>query len=200
MFDGRVDDAYVADRRTGSEVHDWIDLDAHWYVAMYKVVRRLVSECVAGAGATRDEREAFAAAFARLVQVDVALVVTALTDLRRHRVETMADEQTRFLAETGTVLDALAARDRRPRMTSQFLEEPTGVECGGRGRASDAGRGFAVVAAVADASAYDAGRRRDSAASGAGASTTRTDRARRARTERLTGASPDAGEQLGRDT
>ena len=120
MFDGRIDDAYLTYRRVVGEVHDRIDLESNWYVAMYEVVRRLVAEFVAEAGATRDERDAFAASFARLVQFDIALVVTALTDSRRRRIEAMADEQTRFLTEAGTVLEALAARDLRPRVTAQY--------------------------------------------------------------------------------
>ena len=117
MFGGVVDDAYVAYRRRVGDVHDRIDLDSDWYVAMYEVIRRVLDETVAAAGATPEERRAFAAALGRLVQLDIALVLTALTDSRRARTDAMLDQSTRFAAEAVEVLGRLARRGLTARVS-----------------------------------------------------------------------------------
>ncbi len=88
MFDGVVDDAYAAYRTRVGQVHDQIDLDSNWYVAMYEVIRRVLNEAVAAAGASPDEARDFGAALARLVQLDLALAVTAPTGARSSRCTT----------------------------------------------------------------------------------------------------------------
>ena len=86
MFGGRVDDQYLEYRKQVGRVHDRIDLDSNWYVAMYEVIRRVVEEGVAEAGASDVELVRFTKAFSKLIQVDIALVITALTDSRRAQI------------------------------------------------------------------------------------------------------------------
>ncbi|MDF1505412.1 globin-coupled sensor protein [Roseisolibacter sp. H3M3-2] len=120
MFEGKVDDAYVMYRRKVGEVHDRIDLDSNWYVAMYEVIRRVLVASVAKTGASAADRQRFAEALSRLIQLDIALVITALTDSRRARIEAMAGEQARFLGEAGTVLTALGGRDLTQRVQGSY--------------------------------------------------------------------------------
>ena len=121
MLAGEVDDTYLGYRRKVGQVHDRIDLESNWFVAMYEVIRRHMLDAVKTAGATRGEYEAFAAAFERLLSVDIAVVVTALTDSRRDRLEeALKGEAMRFLAEVSTGLQQLAARDLTVRITGAY--------------------------------------------------------------------------------
>jgi methyl-accepting chemotaxis protein len=120
MFDGRIDDAYAAYRRRVGQVHDQIDLDSNWYVAMYEVIRRVLNEAVAAAGAAPEERRVFEAALSRLIQLDIAMVVTALTDSRRAKIEGMLDQSTRFVTEAGDVLGRMSQRDLTRRMEGTY--------------------------------------------------------------------------------
>ena len=124
MLDASVDDRYLEYRRKVGQVHDRIDLESNWFVAMYEVIRRHMLDAVRGAGATTEEYEAFADAFNRLLGVDIAIVVTALTDSRRARLEeALKGEAMRFLESIGTALDRLAARDLTVRIDGEFHGE-----------------------------------------------------------------------------
>ena len=83
LFQGRIDDPYVEYRIRVGQVHDRIDLESNWYVAMYEVMRKVLVELVQEAGATPKELSRFMVALTRLLQVDIALVVTALADSRQ---------------------------------------------------------------------------------------------------------------------
>jgi methyl-accepting chemotaxis protein len=111
MFTGIIDDAYVAGRRHVGGVHDRIDLDTNWYVGMYEVIRRVLDEAVIAAGATELEQRRFASALSRLIQVDIGLVVTALTDSRRSRIEAQAATAEVFVQTLGATLERVAERD-----------------------------------------------------------------------------------------
>jgi methyl-accepting chemotaxis protein len=87
FFTGRVDDDYVTARRHVGRVHDRIDLDSSWYVAMYRVLRTGFLSAVQHGGASEVERQLFADAFDRITTVDMGLVVTSLTTSRAERVE-----------------------------------------------------------------------------------------------------------------
>ena len=128
MFDGRVDDGYVAYRRKVGQVHDRIDLDSNWYVAMYEVIREHMVAAVRTAGASPAELDAFRAAFSRLLQADIAVVVTALTDSRRDRIEAIAGTAQRLLDELSRVLDALAARDLTTRVHGTWEGENARIQ------------------------------------------------------------------------
>ncbi|MBD3166836.1 hypothetical protein GF324_09570 [bacterium] len=93
MFDGRIDDEYVSYRRRVGQIHDHIDLDSNWYVAMYEVMRDVIYNAVKESGANTAELERFRAALNRLFQVDIALVITALTDSRREKIEGLRRKQ-----------------------------------------------------------------------------------------------------------
>lgn len=127
MFDGKIDDAYVRMRVHVGHVHDKIDLDSNWYVAMYEIIRTVLVDAVRKAGANRDEVEAFQNSLQRLIQVDIAIVLTALTDSRRGQIEELNQENMRkfeeakqFLNEEARVLEKVSARDLTDRMTGDF--------------------------------------------------------------------------------
>jgi len=119
MFQGVLDDAYVGYRRHVGLVHDRIDLDSNWYVGMYDVIRRVLDEAVNAAGATERERWTFSLSLSRLIQVDIALVITALTDSRRERIETEHRSAGEFVAAVGSVLARVADRDLTARITGE---------------------------------------------------------------------------------
>lgn len=123
MFSGIIDDHYVAYRRRVGKVHDDIDLDSAWYVAMYEIIRLVAVDAVRKAGARRRDVARFSDAFGRLIQADIAMVITAFTDSRREKLESARaealeahDQAVRFLTSLGGVLDALAARDLTARL------------------------------------------------------------------------------------
>ncbi len=91
MLTGRIDDGYVAVRRHVGKLHDDIDLDSNWYVAMYEVIRRHLSEAVRVV-AHPEQSRAFDAALGRVIQLDLGLVLTALTDSRASKLESARRE------------------------------------------------------------------------------------------------------------
>ncbi len=130
MFDGRIDDAWISLRVRVGAVHDDVDLDPSWYGAMYELIREHVTRAVALAGAGAEERAAFAAAFQRLIGVDMALCISALMTSRRSRLETAqasADSRAKvsqaFVDQLGEVAKRMAARDltvRLPAAADEF--------------------------------------------------------------------------------
>ena len=120
MFQGRIDDTYIAYRRHVGLAHDRIDLESNWYVAMYEVIRRVLDEAVTAAGATPAERREFSEALSRLIQVDIALVVTALTDSRRDRIVAEHREAASFVDAMGTALGRVAERDLTARVAGEI--------------------------------------------------------------------------------
>jgi len=87
MFDGRVDDEYVEYRHRVGVQHERIDLDADWYVAMYDIIREHMVDAVREAGATVEEERRFREALDRLIQADIGLVVSKLTEERTERLQ-----------------------------------------------------------------------------------------------------------------
>ncbi|MBL0937998.1 MAG: hypothetical protein IBJ03_03830 [Gemmatimonadaceae bacterium] len=123
MFTGKIDDKYVEYRRHVGQVHERIDLDSNWYVAMYEVIREHMLAAVADAGATVAEYRRFQRAFDRLLQADIAIVITALTNARQERVETLLKgEAMRFLGEISDALARLAEGDLTVRITGTYTE------------------------------------------------------------------------------
>ena len=51
MFSGRIDDAYLAYRQQVGVVHERIDLDTSYYLAMFEVIQQHCEETVRAAGA-----------------------------------------------------------------------------------------------------------------------------------------------------
>lgn len=86
MFEGRVDDAYLAYRRRVGETHDRIDLDITYYLGMYEVIRQQCVGAIQDYGADPDERAEFQDAFFRLCLADMAMCMEAFTESRRNRV------------------------------------------------------------------------------------------------------------------
>jgi methyl-accepting chemotaxis protein len=126
MFEGRIDDEYLEYRRRVGKVHDVINLDANWYVAMYEVIRRVLTEAVAGAGATREDLEAFRVALSRIIQLDIGLVIAALMDSRVDKAESLnkaesSEREVRgFLGDVLGVLERVAAKDLTARMEGDY--------------------------------------------------------------------------------
>jgi methyl-accepting chemotaxis protein len=121
MFTGTLDDGYVEYRRVVGRVHERIDLDSNWYVAMYEVIREHMLLAVRTSGAPPQEVTRFQRAFDRLLQVDIAVVITALTNSRQHRVEELLrGESVRFLDALSGSLGSLASGDLTTRVAGQF--------------------------------------------------------------------------------
>ena len=127
MFTGVIDDRYIAHRRKVGAIHDDIELESNWFVGMYEVIRREAIAAVAKAGASSAELARFTQAFTRLLNLDIALVVTALTDARRIKIEAMHVDDVRaerdaafaFLDEADRVLTGLARGDVTDRVTGR---------------------------------------------------------------------------------
>ena len=120
MFAGRVDDAYVGSRRAAGEAQDRLGLEPHWAIALYEVLRRALGDAVAAAGASDADQRRVGQALARLIQLDVALVVGASAAASRRRLEASTAEQARFLGEAGAVLTALGGRDLTQRVAGRY--------------------------------------------------------------------------------
>jgi methyl-accepting chemotaxis protein len=94
---------------------------------MYNVIRLSALTAVRNAGARPADVKAFADAFSKIVQLDIALVFTALSASRQRKLDTAHSETkaehekaARFLGEIGEMLDALAAKDLSRRMTRRY--------------------------------------------------------------------------------
>ncbi len=128
MFAGIVDDRYVTHRRKVGGIHDDIELESNWFVGMYEVIRREAIVAVEKAGASPRELRQFTDAFTRLLNLDIALVVTALTESRRQKIEAMnvdtvreeRDTAFRFLDEADRVLGAMARHDLTERVHGSY--------------------------------------------------------------------------------
>ncbi|MCU0617853.1 MAG: protoglobin domain-containing protein, partial [Gemmatimonadaceae bacterium] len=120
MLTGTVDEGYIGYRRKVGEIHDRIDLDSNWFVAMYEVIREHMLEAVRASGAPAEERERFARAFGRVLQLDIAVVITALTTSRQGRVNAAYAESMAFLDAVGGALDRLSARDLTAQVHGAF--------------------------------------------------------------------------------
>ena len=129
MFTGTMDDKYVEYRRVVGQVHERIDLDSNWYVAMYEVIREHMLRAVEAAGASVAEYRRFQRAFDRVLQADIAIVITALTNARQERVEQLLKgEAMRFLDEISSALARVAAGDLSVRLTGQYTERNAEVQ------------------------------------------------------------------------
>ncbi len=127
MLEGRIDDAYLGYRTTVGRRHDDIDLDANYYVGMYGVIQEYCQKTLADAGATQAEMMDFSRAFSRVVQVDIALVIEALMESRREKMEALAqevaverDEAVKFLTHLGNVLQRVARGELTCRLEGEF--------------------------------------------------------------------------------
>jgi methyl-accepting chemotaxis protein len=129
MFTGTIDDSYVAYRRHVGQVHERIDLDSNWYVAMYEVIREHMLSAVERAGALPEEYRRFARAFDRLLQADIAIVITALTNARQERVEQLLKgEAMRFLDEISAALARLSGGDLSVRIVGSYTDRNAEVQ------------------------------------------------------------------------
>ncbi len=129
MLAGQVNDEYLAYRRKVGVIHDRIDLDSNWFVAMYEVIRRHMVAAVKDAGAPDQEVERFAASFQRLLQADIAVVITALTDSRRERMEALLrGEAVRFMEEVSAVLIHLGEGDLTVRIVGEYGDANSKVQ------------------------------------------------------------------------
>ena len=129
MFSGALDDQYITYRQHVGRVHVRIDLDSNWYVAMYEVIRRHMVDAVRASGAPAEEVDRFAVSFQRLLQADIAVVITALTDSRRERMEALLrGEAVRFMEEVSAVLIRLGKGDLTVRIAGEYGPENSRVQ------------------------------------------------------------------------
>jgi methyl-accepting chemotaxis protein len=128
MFGGMIDDAYIEYRRVVGRVHERIDLDSNWYVSMYEVIREHMLAAVEGAGATEREYRRFQRAFDRILQMDIAIVITALTNARQDRIQAILRSETEFLDQVSIALDGLARGDLSVRVRGTFTDRNADVQ------------------------------------------------------------------------
>lgn len=129
MFSGVLDDHYITYRQHVGQVHERINLDSNWYVAMYEVIREHMFAAVEKAGATDVERRRFERAFDRLLNLDIAVVITALTNARQDRIEALLKgEAMRFLDEVSTALGRLAAGDLTVTIQGHYTDRNADVQ------------------------------------------------------------------------
>lgn len=127
MFDGKIDDEYIAWRERVGVIHDRIALDSHWFIAMYEVIRQFLVREIENAGASRHDLKLFTNALNRLLQVDMALVLMSQADTYKDKigkltaeVEEKFDEAKTFLDEEARVLARVSERDLTLRMEGEF--------------------------------------------------------------------------------
>jgi methyl-accepting chemotaxis protein len=129
MFSGTLDDGYIKYRQHVGQVHERIDLDSNWYVAMYEVIREHMFAAVEKAGATPAEQRRFERAFDRLLNLDIAVVITSLTNARQERVEALLKgEAMRFLDEVSAALSRLADGDLTVSISGDYTERNAEVK------------------------------------------------------------------------
>ena len=109
LFSGTIDDAYVDFRVKVGGIHDDIDLDSNWYIAMYTLVRDGVVKFVRESGASQAEIDDFSNAINVIIQADIAMCITALTDSRRKKVEALKDDVQAKMDEAAEFIKALSA-------------------------------------------------------------------------------------------
>lgn len=108
MAAGVIDDAYVASRHRVGAVHDRIDLDTSFYVAMYEQIRLAMTETAMEVGAKGEDLRDFEGALSRLLAVDAALCIG-----------TVAKRRDQFIANVAPTLKAVAERDLTRPITGQ---------------------------------------------------------------------------------
>ena len=127
MFAGRIDDEYVKYRYRVGHVHDQIDLNSNWYIAMYEIVQDELTDAVRRAGASQRDINRFSQSLRRIIQADIAMVLTAQTEAYRDKITKMsaeAEEKYReamnFLDEEERILRFVAAKNLSERMEGRF--------------------------------------------------------------------------------
>ncbi len=120
LFDGRVDDTWIAFRLHVGRRHDQIDLDCMYYFGGYEILRHELGAAVAAAGATRAEQRRFNDAFARLLYADSALTLNALMDARLARTKELGraqHERTQsFVSRVNAAMQRIARNDLTARI------------------------------------------------------------------------------------
>lgn len=112
FLQGRIDDQYVATRQHVGRLHDDIDLDSNWYVAMYEIIKQWLVKAVRDTGAPVEDIDRFQDSLGRMIQLDMGLVLTALTDSRAAKTETLREEQSETMnGLVSDVADAAKAGD-----------------------------------------------------------------------------------------
>lgn len=108
FFGGIVDDTYIDARTRVGGLHDDIDLDSNWYVSMYAIIRAGLTAIIREAGASQAEIDQFTDALNAMIQTDIGLCMTALTDSRRSKIEALKDEVQAKMDEAAESLKALS--------------------------------------------------------------------------------------------
>jgi len=92
FFNGQIDDSYIMMRKRVGAVHDSIDLDSTWFVPMYEVIRQEFYRAVKKSGAKTSDLIRFGEALGRIIQFDIGVVITALTDSRQRKMDQLRSE------------------------------------------------------------------------------------------------------------
>jgi len=114
LFDGKIDDAWIAVRVHVGKRHDDIDLDCMFYFGGYEVLRDSFGRAVESAGASRADLRRFNDSFARLLYADAALTLNALMLSRSARVAKACDQQAviaKFVESMGGTVHRMAEQD-----------------------------------------------------------------------------------------
>ncbi|MDX2050979.1 MAG: globin-coupled sensor protein [Polyangiaceae bacterium] len=93
LFDGRIDDEWIAFRQHVGRRHDDINLDTMYYFGGYEILRASFAAAVEAAGATPVEFRRFQNAFARLLYADSAITINSLMASRAARIEVLSQSQ-----------------------------------------------------------------------------------------------------------
>ncbi len=96
LFTGKIDDAYIEDRKKVGILHEKSNLHPSWYIGMYNVLRKIMDDKLEGAGASIRDRLDFNGAFTRLLDADIALVINYFSQARLQKVIDANDRSQQF--------------------------------------------------------------------------------------------------------
>lgn len=102
LFDGKIDDEYIAGRTTIGNVHDRVGLGPLYYAAMHRFFVQVFTEALLEADVEREQMVWTLEAFTNLLMFDTALIVGAYADARQAKVENIAED----LREQMAILEA----------------------------------------------------------------------------------------------
>jgi len=125
LITGRVDDEFVSYRTRVGQIHDHIDLDSHYYMGMYEVLRRESVTAVTASGAAPADVTLFREALDRLFQADMALCMDAFIESRRDRSVKAVEK---VVNELGAVLNRVSDGDLTARAVVDWEATYTAIK------------------------------------------------------------------------
>ena len=113
FFNGKIDDQYLEYRRKVGVVHERINLDTSWYVAMYEIIRKVLVDALKVSCAHDEEVQEFSESFSRLVQADIAFVIQALSDARFEKITNLQKEQEKTFKDLVEEVEILSSAGQK---------------------------------------------------------------------------------------